>query len=72
MGEASMKHIRIEVAKKCTEKIQQVHQSLLLDKLYCNCVNVQLKDLHVEEVKKLTTAQSKLQEKLKNDKEQVL
>ena len=25
MGEASMKHIRIEVAKKCTEKIKQVH-----------------------------------------------
>ncbi|XP_065896914.1 1-phosphatidylinositol 4,5-bisphosphate phosphodiesterase beta-1-like [Dysidea avara] len=54
MGEASMKHIRLEVAKKCTEKIQQ------------------LKDLHAEELKRLATTQSKLQEQLRSDKEQDL
>ena len=36
-----------------------------------NCVNLQLKDLHAEELKRLATTQSKLQEQLKSDKEQV-
>ncbi|XP_065908152.1 1-phosphatidylinositol 4,5-bisphosphate phosphodiesterase beta-4-like isoform X2 [Dysidea avara] len=52
--EASVKHLRMEIAKKCVEKIKV------------------MKELHTEEMQRLTSSQNKYQERLQTEKEQEL